>query len=218
MHCTSFLLAIKKELDIIFLLDLSSDVTTHQLSAMKDYVKNMLKSFTLSAEDVRVGLIGFGETAQEFVELNLGTNQDVISNGISKISKIGGTRNLDIGMMHIVNEASKSFRLNSKKVIVTLTTGTEHPKRHKELTEAVKKLKEKHKPNFIFVEFGDSKLRFPEVVDETTVNVNTVDELPSTFSKVIKEIGSSAGTYSLQIFVKKVKIFDNILTIILFVF
>lgn len=85
---------IKSSTDVLFLLDTSGSVPEKTLSAAKKYIEQMLKDFTITPNDIRVGIINFGDRIDLVLPLNQGTSSRNVMDALYTVKPIGGKSNI----------------------------------------------------------------------------------------------------------------------------
>lgn len=71
--------------DIAFIMDSSRSVTGEDFDRQKEFIKNFLKRFPISAQQTQAGIIKYGRTADIEIPFNKYTTESELGNAISEI-------------------------------------------------------------------------------------------------------------------------------------
>ena len=186
-------LVIEKQLEVVFVVDLSSYINNDQLTAIKIYINNLIKSFKLSRENVQFALVAFGDNSEILMLLKDGSDVDSVTEKVKTLSKLGGTRSVDKALTRVNSEifiAQNGYRNNAKKLVIVLTTGNPHPGRTPELYVAMKQLSD-NSAKLLFLGIGSGLKITGDAV--TVYYAQGSSYLPSVFHLIIKLAGQVAG-------------------------
>ncbi|KAM4568099.1 collagen alpha-6(VI) chain [Fundulus diaphanus] len=117
----------KQEADLVFLVDQSGSINSDDYSLMKNFTIDLVKSFQVSKDLVRVGLAQFSSSFQNEFYLNQFHQEKDISSHISSMTQEGGGTNIGAALESIKEyfEASRGSRRSSgiSQNLVLITDG-----------------------------------------------------------------------------------------------
>ena len=79
--------------DIVFLVDSSGSIQRNNWDTIKDFIKNIVRDYTIGPSNVRVGLAIFGNDVELMFQLNAYSTQYEILNAIDQIPYLAETTN-----------------------------------------------------------------------------------------------------------------------------
>ena len=135
---------VSAEIDIIYALDGSERVAQKTISEMKHFVKGALKSYTVSRNKTRVGLVSFGGmNPVQALSVKDGTSVSTVEQSLPFMGTVGWKRNIEKAL----DSAANDFIINSErkgvsKLIVLITTGKDEGNDLEKLKAIGKKLKD----------------------------------------------------------------------------
>ena len=128
--------------DVVFLVDASSSVTSLNFHMEKKFVKAMARSLNVSPEKSRGSVIVYGSKTDVVLSLKEFTNLDGFKRAVESSSYIDGSRRMDLALdaaAAVMNQA----RGNVTKIVVLLTAGMQSLTNIPDpLSNAVKPLRE----------------------------------------------------------------------------
>ncbi|TMS01716.1 Collagen alpha-6(VI) chain [Larimichthys crocea] len=117
----------KQKADLVFLLDQSGSIDPQDYVTMKNFTTNLINSFKVSQDLVRVGVAQFSSTFQKEFYLNEFYTEQSISKHISDMNQSGGGTNIGWALDSIKDyfKASTGSRISSKisQNLVLITDG-----------------------------------------------------------------------------------------------
>ena len=90
-------------LDIIFLLDGSSNVGDAEFELMKDFVVNVSRSLPIGENRTRVGVITFGETVQSEIPLDQNFDSSSFQTAVQSLSPVGTAANMLVAFNRVID-------------------------------------------------------------------------------------------------------------------
>ena len=172
---------------------------------MKRFVKGALKSYTISPNKTRVGLIVYGGmNPTQALSVKDGTTLSIVEHSLPFMGTIGGKRIFEKGLDSAANDIVKnSKRKGVSKLVVLITTGKDDGKNIEELKAVGKKLND----NGIKVvvvgigeDAGKDDLPILPFLVEGVMSVPSVDDLKKAVDFVEKASAKAAGNGGLSIF------------------
>lgn len=102
----------KQKADLVFLLDQSGSIESNNYTTMKNFVVDLIKSFKVSKELVRVGLAQFSSSFQHQFYLNQFFSEEAVSKQVVDLWQAGGGTNIGLALRSIREyfEASRGSR------------------------------------------------------------------------------------------------------------
>ena len=186
-------------MDVIYAVDTSSGVSDDVLQKMKSFLRNSLKSYTISPTETHIGLMQYGNGAMVKLSLKYGFTESSFVNSVSELELTGGPRQMQKAIRKVASvmfTASDGSRSGSSKVLILLTTGKNYPAGKSDLPKAAKKLKEKG-VKVIVVKIGNENN--PDATDIVNnpdkIIKSDPDKLNEAIGEIEKEIGKSLGTF-----------------------
>lgn len=123
----AFAVCEKQKADLVFLLDQSGSIDPQDYVTMKSFTTNLINSFKVSQDLVRVGVAQFSSTFQKEFYLNEFYTEQSISKHISDMNQSGGGTNIGWALDSIKDyfKASTGSRISSKisQNLVLITDG-----------------------------------------------------------------------------------------------
>lgn len=126
--------------DVVFMIDSTSDVSSSDYQAQKEYIKFFLRFLTLTSDTTRAALIiysNYGLVKYGFRDF---LSQEKFEKDLENIEHLGGSRNFD----NVLERAVKVFsdaRPGSKKIAILLTAGLQQQRGAKALYDAARRLR-----------------------------------------------------------------------------
>ncbi len=93
MRLASLVARVCDQEDIIFLVDSSGSIQRNNWQIILDFMKNIVRDFTIGPSNVRIGVATFGNDVQPIFQLNSYTSQYEILNAIDRIPFLDQTTN-----------------------------------------------------------------------------------------------------------------------------
>lgn len=115
----------KQKADLVFLLDQSGSIGQQDYEIMKKFTTDLVSSFKVSEDLVRVGLAQFSSTFQHEFYLNQFYTHELVTKKISELRQLGGGTHIGLALDSISHyfEASKgsrkSQRISQNLVLIT---------------------------------------------------------------------------------------------------
>lgn len=91
----------KQQADLVFLVDQSGSIQTGDYALMKNFTTELVKSFRVSQEMVRVGLAQFSSQFQHEFYLNQFSTEAEVSDHILGMTQTGGGTNIGLALKEI---------------------------------------------------------------------------------------------------------------------
>ncbi|XP_034029371.1 collagen alpha-6(VI) chain [Thalassophryne amazonica] len=117
----------KQQADLVFLLDQSGSIVQNDYTTMKKFTTELVKSFEVGKEFVRVGLAQFSSTFQKEFYLNQFYTEQEVTKHILDLQQIGGGTNIGLALNSIREyfEASRGSRRSEgiSQNLVLITDG-----------------------------------------------------------------------------------------------
>ncbi|XP_034057186.1 collagen alpha-6(VI) chain isoform X2 [Gymnodraco acuticeps] len=117
----------KKQADLVFLLDQSGSINHEDYTIMKKFTTDLVNSFKVSENRVRVGLAQFSSEFQDEFDLNKFYSQEVMNKHILSMTQRGGGTNIGLALDSIRGyfEASRGSRRSDgiSQNLVLITDG-----------------------------------------------------------------------------------------------
>ena len=88
-------------LDLVFAVETSESVKIVDISFIKHFLKSVLLLFTISPDQVHVGIISYGNQIINYVPLNYGISRDYVSSALDFLPILGGEVN-EIGLLNFI--------------------------------------------------------------------------------------------------------------------
>ena len=149
-------------LDLVFALDGSNALSSRQFNKLKDMIKEMLDSYTISPTATNVGVIEFSDRSREEIYLTDSYDKNVLNSMIDSIRQSRGYRRVtDEALKLAANSLLElSGRVGASRALIVITAGKSTGLQP--LGEAVKPLQKKGVRVYV-VSVGDN-------VDKDEVN------------------------------------------------
>ena len=178
-------------LDLVFAIDGSNSLTSEQFKNLKDTVKKILDSYTISHSATHVGVIEFSDKSNEMIRLTDSYNKNVIYSKIDRIKQSGG--NLRVTDEALKMAANKMFSVESggrpgaSRALVVLSAGKSTGQQP--LPEAIIPL-EKQAVRVYVVSVGDKtdKEEIHSIVSPSQVFPTTPDDPQDVARKIMQTI------------------------------
>ncbi|XP_073341613.1 collagen alpha-6(VI) chain [Pagrus major] len=120
----------KQQADLVFLMDQSSSIARGDYATMKNFTTNLIKSFEVGKDLVRVGVAQFSTTFQNEFHLNKFFTEQEVSKYIMGMRQLGGDTYIGLALKHIKDyfEASQGGRRSEgiSQNLVLITDGESH--------------------------------------------------------------------------------------------
>ncbi len=109
----------------MFALDGSNSLTMEQFNDLKDYVKETIKTFSVSEDETHVGLIEYSDTVSVKFKLNEAFDKDSVNLLVDRVSPSRGTKAVtDKVLANVANmmfDVNQGGRPGANKVLIILT-------------------------------------------------------------------------------------------------
>ncbi|XP_032872834.1 collagen alpha-6(VI) chain-like isoform X2 [Amblyraja radiata] len=116
-----------EEADIYFLVDGSGDLSSEDVKDIKDFMKDIVRVFSIGATKVRVGVVQYGYAPRTEFDIVKYTNKQEIVTAINNIRFIGGGQSVTgqalTYMKDLYSEADKSRKIRVRRFLITITDG-----------------------------------------------------------------------------------------------
>ena len=180
------------------MLDGSETVSQKTFSEIQRFVKGALKSYTVSSNKTRVGLITYGGMHPvRALSVKDGTSVSTVEQSLPFIGKVGGKRNIEKALDSAADDLIKnSKRIGVSKLIVLITTGKDEGKDMDKLKAAGKKMKDngiKVAVVAIGKDIGQDDLPVLPFSFEGVMSVPSVDDLKKAVDFVEKAAAKATG-------------------------
>ncbi len=123
----AFAVCEKQKADLVFLIDQSGSINSEDYVIMKKFTTELVTSFKVSEDLVRVGLAQFASTFQNEFYLNQFYNEQAVSKHILDMQQLGGGTNIGLALDSIRDyfEASRGSRRSAgiSQNLVLITDG-----------------------------------------------------------------------------------------------
>ena len=107
--------------NIEFVVDGSTSISSGSFSLMKDFLLNMTSSFTISSNAAEFGVTQFAGSVK--YEIRLSSSASDVQEAISTMTQIQGGTDMGTGLEYAQSDLMKNTRKNAKKISVLLTDG-----------------------------------------------------------------------------------------------
>ena len=193
-----FCTGVSAKLDIIYLLDGSETVNQKTFSEIQRFVKGALKSYTVSSNKTRVGLITYGGMHPvRTLSVKGGTSVFTVEQSLPFMGTVGGKRNIEKALDSAAYDIiQNSKRKGVSKLIVLITTGKDEGKDVEKLEAVGKKLKDngiKVAVVAIGKDVGKDGLPFLPFSVEGVMSVPSVDDLKKAVDFAEKAAAKATG-------------------------
>ncbi len=114
------------QVDLVFLVDSSGSIYRNNWPIILEFMRNIVRDFTVGPNDVRVGVAIFGNDVQPIFQLNTYSDQNQILSAIDRIPFLGETTNTPAAIrymrtvMFTSQNGDRSFAPNS---VIIITDG-----------------------------------------------------------------------------------------------
>ncbi|XP_060706238.1 collagen alpha-6(VI) chain [Hemiscyllium ocellatum] len=116
-----------EEADIYFLIDGSGNLNSEDFKDIKDFMLDIVRTFRIGKDKVRVGVVQYGSTTQTEFELATYTRKKQVEEAIGKIRLIGGSVSKAgqalARMKDLFNEADKTRKNRVRRFLIVVTDG-----------------------------------------------------------------------------------------------
>lgn len=89
--------------DIVFVLDGSGSIGAANFIKIKNFVKSVVKSYKVSLDDTRIGLIKYSTAVQTVFKLNTYKTADEVVKAVDKMAYTGGGTNTHLALAELLN-------------------------------------------------------------------------------------------------------------------
>lgn len=107
-------------LDLMLVLDGSGSISEPDFEVMREFVRNMVASFTIGPRDANVGIIQFSTTAELYIELS--DDAAAINAAVDNMTKFGESTNI-AAAIDLAQAQFVTRRAGIPRVIIVLTDG-----------------------------------------------------------------------------------------------
>eukprot|EP00061_Rhincodon_typus_P018866 g48225.t1 len=118
-----------EEADIFFLIDGSGSIYAHNFEEIKTFLSDIVKLFSIGANQVRVGVVQYSDRVQPEFEITQYTSKVELVGAIERIGQIGGdtkTGNALTYMTTYLDRARQSRKTEVQRLLITITDGESH--------------------------------------------------------------------------------------------
>ena len=183
-------------LDVVFVMDSSSDVTASNYLKQKEAVKSMARSVNVPSGKSRASVITFGSRASLVITFNGYSNFSALESSIDLAPKIDGRRRIDSALVHAGKVLSEARPL-SRKMVVLFTSGRTDPS-SRDLYTSARQIFAQDAELFIFA-IGERPYppELAEVVSKPdhVLNVSSFANLQTESKEAIRSVVRSLGKY-----------------------
>ena len=119
----------KEYINLAFVMDMSSSITSKNYPKEKDFVKNVADTFSISPTQTDVGVVTYNRDAKLWIRFGQYSNNDDFKKAVDKIPYWGGSTRIDNGLkMAFVElfDTIKGERAKLPKVLILLTDGKQN--------------------------------------------------------------------------------------------
>lgn len=191
---------IENQINVVFVVDASSDAPWDDMEAMKKLISNLIQTFKVSDANVMYSLVAFGETTKLLVTFSKSAEKD-FNVEVVNIDKIGGPRNVDDALDFVDKQLYGSRagfpQMVRNGVVIVLTTGSFNGLRNQGLNSVFERLSSRNvDPIFVDTVNGDLGTTLGGVL----TNISTTDGslLPSLLSKLSTRLARKGSKYISQ--------------------
>ncbi|NCC37716.1 MAG: VWA domain-containing protein, partial [Chloroflexia bacterium] len=110
-------------LDLMLVLDGSGSISSTNFRQMREFVSNLVSSYTVGPDDARVGIAQFGTQGQGRYELRLADDPSVILARVNAMRQLGGYTDIQEGLQLGREDLAANGRTGVPQVIILLTDG-----------------------------------------------------------------------------------------------
>ena len=190
---------ISSSIDLVIAVDSATNVSPESLSAVKNMLKNLLKSYNVSAPRTNVGLVTFGRTATVKLQLSTGVNKSLVERAIEEIQKQQGPRNIERALYQARNmlldkKRTEKRKEAAKQVLLVVTGGRSGAKEPRLQNLARAMINEGIRPIVLAVDVTDAKDLSSLVKTREDIIINdNAKELAKVLGDIEKRSGKAAG-------------------------
>ena len=161
---------------------------------IKDFVKGMLKGYSISSNQTRVSLVTYGSTPVNVLQFKEGVHRSIVEQALFDMSPVGGDRKLADAVKFIAKNLFTNS-LRTGKLLVLLVSGTEPQlKDTSDMKTAAMELKERNVELLVVGIGKEAGNNVRGMADpEKTIALDDVKDLKSAYPKVFDESGKAAG-------------------------
>ena len=123
--------------DIVFLVDSSGSIYDYNWPTVKEFMKNVVRDYTIGPNNVRVGVTIFADYVQAIFQLNTYSSQNEILNAIDNIPFLGTSTNTPEAIRYMrttMFTPQNGDRSSAPNVAIIITDGV--PRVPKDVNEA----------------------------------------------------------------------------------
>ena len=185
--------------DVLFLVDGSNNVDQNSLNKIKTFLETAAKSYQLSMNNARIGLVVFGNTVKQHLHIASGISQKYFQQALLEVRPIGGKRQINLALKLVNNElfTQSAIRPSSRQILVLVTTGKDESNNELVSTQYAKSLKSKGVKIITVVIGDDSVLNYAKEISSSKQNVifveNDLTQLPGILGDVERHVGDTQG-------------------------
>ncbi|WP_129671862.1 VWA domain-containing protein [Candidatus Chloroploca sp. Khr17] len=110
-------------LDLMLVLDGSGSISSTNFRQMRDFVRNLVNSYTVSPDDARVGIAQFGTQGRGRYELRLADDPSVVLARVNAMTQLDGYTDIQEGLQLGREELAANGRAGVPQVMILLTDG-----------------------------------------------------------------------------------------------
>ena len=193
--CTDTAYSLSFETELIFLIDVSKDVTTKEFQAEKEFVKSVAKKMRISQQGPRAAVLAFSGRTLPVVRLGDHANLKDFNSKVDLARRSAGPRRIDTAL----EDAANLFTERGKpghRVIVLLTTGnSSNEEGAKKLVDIRKTLEELGVRTYV-ITLGSKENRsaFRPIVDQSKdIFVTSADSIQHLLYPLSRYIAETKG-------------------------
>ncbi|NCC33482.1 MAG: VWA domain-containing protein, partial [Chloroflexia bacterium] len=110
-------------LELMLVLDGSGSISSTNFRQMRDFVRNLVSSYTISPDDVRVGIAQFGTQGWGRYEVRLADDPNLVLTRINAMRQLDGYTDIQEGLQLGREDLAANGRAGVPQVIILLTDG-----------------------------------------------------------------------------------------------
>ena len=107
-------------------MDSSSSIGSTDFTKQKDFVKNMVRQFTIGPNDAQISVVSFSDSVFDEFKLNKYSSKTQILGAIANIRYHTGTTATDLALSHVTSTSfmpTNGARPDASKIVIVLTDG-----------------------------------------------------------------------------------------------
>ena len=190
-------IGIKENADVIYLVDGSGQVDLKTFNRIKKLVDASIDFYNVSKSETNIGLVQFGGTTEILLRPKDGITKDIVTKYSKSLLRVGGPRLINEALRRVGHELIDKpgeTRLETKKVIVLITTGMNAAEGATDLLAEIGRLRTR-KVDIVVLSLGevtnDDELK--ELADRNIVKVASPEMLPQSYGLLERKIDEAGG-------------------------